>query len=151
MRCPFCFHADTKVVDKRESSEGISTRRRRECLKCSKRFSTYERAELTTLYVIKKNGNREQFDRQKLLSGLFKACEKRPIGSDDIEEMANKIETELRRNDKNEVKSTDIGEKIMKHLKRKDKVAYIRFASVYREFADLDSFKEELKNLTKKK
>jgi len=151
MRCPFCYNKETKVVDKRESPDETSTRRRRECLKCGKRFTTYERAELTTLYVIKKNGNREMFDRPKLLGGLFKACEKRPISSDDVEEMANKIETELRKRDNNEVKSTDIGEKIMKYLKRKDKVAYIRFASVYRDFTDLDSFKEELRNLTKKR
>lgn len=151
MRCAFCYNKETKVVDKRESPDETSTRRRRECLKCGKRFTTYERAELTTLYVIKKNGNREMFDRPKLLGGLFKACEKRPISSDDVEEMANKIETELRKRDNNEVKSTDIGEKIMKYLKRKDKVAYIRFASVYRDFTDLDSFKDELRNLTKKK
>ncbi len=151
MRCPFCFHTETKVVDKRESPDETSTRRRRECLKCAKRFSTYERAELTTLYVIKKNGNREMFNRQKMMGGLFKACEKRPISSEDIEDMGNKIETELRKKNSNEVKSTDIGEKIMKYLKRKDKVAYIRFASVYRDFTDLDSFKDELKKLTSKK
>ncbi|MFT4343921.1 MAG: transcriptional regulator NrdR [Candidatus Woesearchaeota archaeon] len=151
MKCPFCYHSENKVVDKRPSPDDISIRRRRECLKCGKRFTTYERPEMTTLYVIKKNGDREAFSRQKLLSGLFKACEKRPISSDDIEEMANKIETELRRKDSNEVTSRDVGEKIMKYLKRKDKVAYIRFASVYRDFADLDSFKEELKKLTHKK
>jgi len=151
MRCPFCYNNETKVVDKRESPDETSTRRRRECLKCGKRFTTYERPELTTLYVIKKNGNREAFERGKLMSGLFKACEKRPISSEDIEEMGNKIETELRKKDNNEVKSSDIGEKIMKYLKRRDKVAYIRFASVYRDFADLESFKEELRNLTSKK
>ncbi|MFT4303363.1 MAG: transcriptional regulator NrdR [Candidatus Woesearchaeota archaeon] len=150
MRCPFCYNLDTKVVDKRATTDETSIRRRRECLKCGKRFSTYERPELTTLYVVKKNGNREAFNRQKMMGGLFKACEKRPISAEEIEEMGNKIETELRRSDGNEVKSNVIGEKIMKYLKRKDKVAYIRFASVYREFTDLESFKEELMKLTKK-
>jgi transcriptional repressor NrdR len=148
MRCPFCYHHDTKVVDKRPSPDESATRRRRECLKCQKRFTTYERPELTTLYVIKKNGNREMFSRQKVMSGLLKACEKRPIGIEEIEDMVNKIETELRRGDETEVKSNAIGEKIMKALKKKDKVAYIRFASVYRDFADLDSFKEELRTLS---
>ncbi|MCB9358448.1 transcriptional repressor NrdR [Candidatus Woesearchaeota archaeon] len=150
MRCPFCYNPENKVVDKRTTPDESSIRRRRECLKCGKRFSTYERAELTTLYVVKKNGNREVFDRQKMMSGLFKACEKRPISTEEIEEMGNKIETELRKKDSSEIKSALIGEKIMKYLKRKDKVAYIRFASVYREFTDLDSFKEELKKLTNK-
>jgi transcriptional repressor NrdR len=149
MRCPFCYHTETKVVDKRESPDETATRRRRECLKCAKRFTTYERPELTTLYVIKKNGNREAFLRQKLMAGLYKACEKRPVSTDEIEEMANKIETELRKRDGNEVSSTIIGEKVMNYLKKKDKVAYIRFASVYRDFTDLDSFKEELRKLTK--
>ena len=148
MRCPFCYHPENKVVDKRATPDDIAIRRRRECLKCGKRFTTYERPEMTTLYVVKKNGDRETFDRQKLLGGIMKACEKRPISSDDIEEMTNKIETELRRKDSNEVTSRDVGEKIMKYLKRKDKVAYIRFASVYRDFADLDSFKEELYKLS---
>jgi transcriptional repressor NrdR len=150
MRCPFCYNLDTKVVDKRASPDDASIRRRRECLKCQKRFTTYERPELTTLYVIKKNSDRETFNRQKLMSGLFKACEKRPISAEDIEDMANKIETELRTRDSSEIKSSLIGEKVMKYLKKKDKVAYIRFASVYRDFTDLESFKEELKNLTKK-
>jgi transcriptional repressor NrdR len=148
MRCPFCYHTETKVVDKRPSPDESSIRRRRECLKCQKRFTTYERPELTTLYVIKKNGNREIFNRQKLMTGLLKACEKRPISSEEIEEMANLIETELRASDSNEIKSTLIGEKVMKYLKKKDKVAYIRFASVYRDFTDLDSFKEELMKLS---
>jgi transcriptional repressor NrdR len=151
MRCPFCYNKETKVVDKRTSNDETSIRRRRECLKCKKRFTTYERPELTNLYIIKKNGNREIFNRQKLMNGIARACEKRPISSDEIEEMTNKIETELRKKDNNEVVSTAIGEKVMKHLKWKDKVAYIRFASVYRDFTDLDSFKEELKNLTKNK
>lgn len=149
MRCPFCFNNETKVIDKRPAPDEVSVRRRRECLKCQKRFTTHEKPELTTLYVTKKNGNREIFDRHKLTSGLMKACEKRPISREDIEEMANKIETELRRKDVTEIKSTLIGSIVMKHLKRKDQVAYIRFASVYREFADLDSFKEELMKLSK--
>jgi len=148
MRCPFCFHTETKVVDKRQSPDDESIRRRRECLKCQKRFTTYEKPEITTLYIIKKNGNREIFDKQKVLVGLFKACEKRPISRQDIEEMANKIETELRKSDQNEVKSSKVGETVMKYLKKSDKVAYIRFASVYREFTDLESFKEELLKLS---
>ena len=150
MRCPFCYHSETKVIDKRPATDDATIRRRRECLKCQKRFTTYERPELTTLYVIKKNGNREIFDRQKLVAGLLKACEKRPISREDIEEMVNKIETDVRKKDITEIKSTAIGSTVMKHLKRKDKVAYIRFASVYREFTDLDSFKEELMKLTNK-
>jgi len=150
MRCPFCFDEKNKVVDKRETPEGNAVRRRRECLKCGKRFTTYERAEVTTLYIIKKNGNRESFDRTKVTNGLMRACEKRPVSVDDIEDMTNKIETELRKRETNEVKSTVVGEKIMKYLKKKDKVAYIRFASVYRDFADLDSFKEELSKLANK-
>ena len=151
MRCPFCYHTDTKVVDKREVPDDTSTRRRRECLKCGKRFTTYERPELTTLYIIKKNGERQIFNRQKLMAGILKACEKRPISSEEIEDMTNKIETEIRQKDANEVKSSIIGERVMKHLKKKDKVAYIRFASVYRDFTDLESFKEELKRLTSEK
>lgn len=151
MRCPFCYHAETKVVDKREVPDDTSTRRRRECLKCAKRFTTYERPELTTLHVIKKNGERQMFNRQKLMSGIMRACEKRPISSEEIEDMTNKIETELRQNDSNEIKSSMIGEKVMKYLKKRDKVAYIRFASVYRDFADLESFKQELKKLTGEK
>lgn len=151
MQCPFCFNITSKVVDKRSTSDNDAIRRRRECLKCGKRYTTYERPELTTLYVIKKNGNRETFNRQKLMSGIMIACEKRPIGTEDIEEMVNKIETELRKKNINEVKSSVIGEKIMKHLKRKDKVAYIRFASVYRDFTDLETFKEELSKLTESK
>lgn len=148
MQCPFCFNKTSKVVDKRSSSDNTAIRRRRECLGCGKRFTTYERPELTTLYIIKKTGNRETFNRQKLMSGIFKACEKRPIGSEEIEEMVNKIETEIRKKNINEVKSSIIGEKIMKHLRKRDKVAYIRFASVYRDFTDLETFKEELIKLT---
>lgn len=151
MRCPFCFHTDSKVIDKRTSPDETSIRRRRECLKCQKRFTTYERPELTTLHVIKKNGNREMFSRQKLMTGLLKACEKRPISHEDTEMIANKIETEIRKNDIGEVKSAVLGEKVMKYLKKIDKVAYIRFASVYRDFTDLDSFKDELVKLTKNK
>lgn len=151
MRCPFCFATDNKVVDKRPSPDGIAIRRRRECLRCSKRFTSYERPEVTTLYVIKKNGNREAFDRQKVMSGILKACEKRPVSTEAVEDMVNKIETELRKRDTNEVKSHLVGEKIMKYLKRADKVAYIRFASVYREFTDLDSFREELSKLASAK
>ena len=149
MRCPFCAHSKTRVTETRETSEEV-TRRRRECLKCKKRFTTYERVELA-LMVIKKNGFRESFDRQKVRIGLLKACEKRPISQERINACADDIEVKLRKKGRSEVSSREIGELIMKLLKRLDKVAYVRFASVYREFTDLSSFQEELKSLMKKK
>ena len=150
MRCPYCGHEELKVIDKRESDEK-SIRRRRECLKCGKRFTTYERIESADLIVVKKDGRRERFDRNKLKTGILKACEKRPITNETIEKMVDEIESELRNEDSVEVPSKKIGELVMKKLRRIDKVAYIRFASVYREFADLESFENELKKLTRKK
>jgi transcriptional repressor NrdR len=150
MKCPYCSGFGTKVVDKRESVDLKSTRRRRECLGCGKRFTTYERVESADLIVIKKDGRRERFDRQKIKSGILKACEKRPISNEIIDRTVDEIETELRNKDNVEISSRVIGELIMKKLKKLDKVAYIRFASVYREFTDLSSFENELKKLIKK-
>lgn len=144
MQCPYC-KSDTKVVDKRDSGE--HTRRRRECLKCSKRFTTYERLEETPLVVIKKDGRRQEFDRGKIKSGILKACEKRPITTEHIERVTDEIEKHLRNKYTADVPSRAIGEAIMARLKQMDKVAYIRFASVYRNFTDLGSFEKELKEL----
>jgi transcriptional repressor NrdR len=140
------MNEELKVLDKRESDEK-SIRRRRECLKCKKRFTTYERIESADLIVVKKDGGRERFDRNKLKSGILKACEKRPITNDMIEKVVDEIESELRNDEGVEIPSKKIGHLVMKKLKRIDKVAYIRFASVYREFADLESFQNELKKL----
>ena len=148
MKCILCNHTETKVVDSRESED--LTRRRRECLKCEKRFTTYEHAESPNVHVIKKDGKKEIFSRDKLKLSFKKACEKRQIPEVKIENAVNKIEAKLRSLNKNEVQSKTIGEEVMKNLKAIDKVAYIRFASVYREFADLEDFKEEIKNLIKK-
>lgn len=147
MICPFCNSGKTKVIDKREISSGSITRRRRECLECGKRFSTYERVEALDIYVIKKDGRREPYERVKLRAGISKACEKRPISQETINEIIDKIENELRQMKSIEVRSQIIGEKVMRELKRLDKVAYIRFASVYREFADITDFQKELREL----
>jgi len=149
MKCPYCLNAKTKVVDKRDIPELDSTRRRRECLKCGKRFTTYERLELVSLTIIKKDGRRESFDRDKLLNGILKSCEKRPIPRERIEKLVNEVEAELMNYSGKEVPSSQIGEFVMEKLKGIDKVAYIRFASVYREFTDLRSFEREFKRLRK--
>ena len=145
MECPYCSHPSSKVTDKRGSPEG--TRRRRECLKCGKRFTTYEKIDRGDLFVIKKDGRRERFERQKLERGVEKAFEKRPIPKEKITKMINEIEEMLRKGGKKEVKSTAIGELIMKKMKKMDNVAYIRFASVYRDFQDVEAFVTELKDL----
>ena len=150
MICPFCSDTKTRVVDKRETSKGTVTRRRRECLECGKRFTTYERMAALELYIIKKDSRREPYDRQKLRMGMLKACEKRPVSQETINKITDKIEDELRRLKSVEVKSTIVGEKVMRELKELDKVAYIRFASVYRDFADITTFQEELKKLETK-
>ena len=147
MRCPFCEFHDSKVVDSRAAEEGNSIRRRRECLQCAKRFTTYEMVEDLPLRVIKKDGRRMAFDRSKILNGLMKACEKRPIALDVLEETADKVEKELRNSMEREIPSRVIGEVLMKHLKNLDHVAYVRFASVYREFTDIDNFMQELEAL----
>jgi len=150
MRCPYCSSEKTRVIDSRDLGELEITRRRRECRKCKKRFTTYERVETIDLVVIKKDGRREKFDRNKLLVGIQKACEKRPISQERIEKLVEEIERELRNMDSLEVESRVIGELVMRKLKKLDKVAYIRFASVYREFADIESFEKELRALRKK-
>ena len=147
MRCPFCEFHDSKVVDSRAAEEGNSIRRRRECLQCAKRFTTYEMVEDLPLRVIKKDGRRMAFDRSKILNGLMKACEKRPIALDVLEETADKVEKELRNSMEREIPSRVIGEVLMKYLKNLDHVAYVRFASVYREFTDIDNFMQELEAL----
>ncbi len=148
MKCIFCNHEDTKVVDSRESED--ITRRRRECLKCEKRFTTYERAESLQIYIIKKDGRRELFDREKLRKGVLRACEKLAIPIEKIDNLINKVEAKLRTLESNEIQSKSLGEEVAKQLKQVDKVAYIRFASVYREFADIEDFKNEIQTLLKK-
>ncbi len=148
MLCPYCYHTETKVIDKRDVEGTSATKRRRECLKCQKRFNTFEVVEALDLRVIKKDGKRENFDREKLKKGILKACEKRPISGEVVEKMISKVEEKLRRKGK-EVKSGLIGEFASQELKKIDKVAYIRFASVYREFRDLSDFKNEIKELVK--
>ena len=144
MRCPFCGFAESKVVDSRATEEGNSIRRRRECLSCAKRFTTYEVVEKQPLMVIKKDGRREMFDRSKLLNGLLRAFEKRTTPLRVVEEVADKVEKQLRNTMEREVTTHLIGEMVMQHLKGIDQVAYVRFASVYRQFADLDNFVQEL-------
>lgn len=148
MKCIFCGYSETKVIDSRESDD--QTRRRRECLKCEKRFTTYENAEPPQVYLIKKDNSREAYDREKLKKSITIPCQKLPIPSDKIDEAVTKIESKLRSLEKNEITSTEIGELVMKQLKQINKVAYIRFAAVYREFADLDDFKKEIQSLIKK-
>lgn len=144
MNCPFCDNTETKVTNKRDVDEG--TRRRRECLKCGKRFTTYERLEPIDIVVVKKDGRREGFSREKVKIGIMKACEKRPISQEEVEKTVNQIEEKLAKKGK-EIASREIGELVMKALKKLDKVAYIRFASVYNEFKDINDFKEGLREL----
>ena len=145
MHCPYCINQTTRVTDKRDSPDG--TRRRRECLKCKKRFTTYEVIAKSDLYIIKKDGAREKFEINKLSKGIYKAFEKRPVSGEKIEKMIKEIEEQLRKQGKKEIKSTIIGELVMKKLKKLDNVAYIRFASVYRDFQDIKDFKAELRGL----
>lgn len=149
MRCPYCQEIESRVLDSRSCENGNCIRRRRECVACKRRFTTYERLEERPLLVIKKSGNREQFNRSKLLNGITKACEKRPVSMDTIENIVAEIERDLRDNNDREVSSLIIGEKVMDKLRNVDEVAYVRFASVYRQFTDLNSFIntiEQLKN-----
>jgi transcriptional repressor NrdR len=150
MKCPYCGHTEDKVVDSRSCEENNSIRRRRECLKCQKRFTTYERIENMSLMVVKKDGRRESFDRQKLLNGIMKSCEKRKISVDEVEKLVDDIERQLQRNYDKEASSSDIGELVMKKLGKLDQVAYVRFASVYREFKDVNQFMKELKQILAK-
>jgi len=151
MKCPICYYKDTKVVDSRVASDGFSIRRRRECLKCGFRFSTYEELEILELTIIKRDGRKEAYQREKLESGLKKALEKRPITKDNFKKLVNLIERDLQKLRKSEITSNQIGLFIMKHLKKMDKVAYIRFASVYQSFKDVEEFSEELSKLVSKR
>src|SRR3989338_3053541 len=150
MKCPYCNYEETQVIDSRDTENLEATRRRRECTKCNKRFTTYERVEEADIVVVKKDGKRERFERQKLINGILKACEKRPISLEKIEKLVDDAESDLRKRDSVEVESKVIGNIVMKKLKSLDKVAYIRFASVYLEFEDLTRFEEELDKLQKK-
>ena len=147
MKCPFCSHINDKVVDSRESKEGESIRRRRECLHCEKRFTTYERIDEIPYMVIKKDGTRERFERQKLIAGLLKACEKRPVSVAALDGVADTIEATLQERPEKEMSTEEVGRLVMDELKRLDKVAYVRFASVYRHFRDIGEFMTELKDL----
>ena len=150
MKCPYCEFPDSKVIDSRAAEEGNSIRRRRECLQCTKRFTTYEMVEDLPLRVVKKDGRRMAFDRTKILNGLMKACEKRPLSLKTLEETTDKVEKELRNSMEREIPSRVIGEVLMKYLRKLDHVAYVRFASVYREFTDIDNFMQELESLKDK-
>ena len=147
MKCPFCGHLRDKVVDSRESKEGEAIRRRRECLECGRRFTSYERIDEIAYMVIKKDGTRERFERQKLIAGLLKACEKRPVSIAAIEAVADKAEALLQERPDKEIGTEEVGALVMDELKRLDKVAYVRFASVYRHFRDIGEFMNELKDL----
>ena len=150
MKCPFCGHTENKVIDSRISKDGKAVRRRRECLGCAKRFTTYEYVEEVLPMVVKKDGRREQFDRQKILNGIKKACEKRPISMESIDKMVENVEQACQELQLEEISSNVIGEKIMNELKAFDGVAYVRFASVYRQFRDVGEFMSELKDLLSK-
>ncbi len=151
MKCPFCGHLESKVVDSRPAEEGASIRRRRECLACHKRFTTYETVESLPLMVIKKDGNRQTFDKTKLLNGMIRACEKRPVSYDTLEKIADEIEQELQNSLERETSTERIGELVMERMKKVDEVAYVRFASVYRQFKDINTFMAELNKLLEDK
>lgn len=151
MKCPYCAHLESKVVDSRPSDEGASIRRRRECLACHKRFTTYETMESLPLVVIKKDGSRQTFDKSKLLNGMIRACEKRPVAFATLEAIANEIEQTLQNEMEREVSSAEIGELVMERLKKVDEVSYVRFASVYRQFKDINTFMRELNKLLEDK
>lgn len=151
MKCPFCGNLESKVVDSRPSDEGASIRRRRECLECHKRFTTYETMESLPLVVIKKDGSRQSFDRNKVLRGIQRSCEKRPVPVADMERMAKEIEQDIQNSLEREVSTEIIGEKVMEKLKNADEVSYVRFASVYRQFKDINTFMSELNKLLNEK
>ncbi|MGC3974136.1 MAG: transcriptional regulator NrdR [Nitrospira sp.] len=151
MKCPFCDDVEDKVVDSRMAKEGEVIRRRRECLSCKRRYTTYERVEETMPAVVKKDGRREPFDRSKIVSGLKKACEKRPISTATIEAVTDRIEKRIQDMGETEIVSTAVGEEVMKELSQLDQVAYVRFASVYREFKDIDQFMDEIKSLAQQR
>lgn len=149
MNCPFCSHEESKVVDSRPTDEGQAIRRRRECSNCKKRFTTYEKIEELPLIVVKKGGTRESYNRSKVMNGIIRSCEKRPVSLQDIEEMVDEIEKTLYNSMEKEISTKFIGELVMDKLKKTDEVAYVRFASVYREFKDISTFMEELNKLLK--
>jgi transcriptional repressor NrdR len=151
MKCPFCGFVEDKVIDSRPTEEHSAIRRRRECIKCTKRFTTYEKVESLPLMVVKKDSTRQTFDRLKLMNGLLRACEKRPVSVSDLEKLADEIESQLCNTLQREVTTHDIGEMVMKNLKLLDEVAYVRFASVYRQFRDINTFMDELHKLLKDK
>ena len=151
MKCPFCGGFDSKVVDSRPTEDGERIRRRRECISCSKRFTTFEIVETTPIMVKKKDGSIQAFNRDKLLNGMIKSCEKRPVSIQDLEKSVDRIEYKIVNSLKNEISSVDLGEMVMDELKKLDEVAYVRFASVYRQFSDVNTFFEELSELLKKK
>ncbi len=151
MKCPYCSHLHDKVVDSRESREGEVIRRRRECLECGRRFTSYERVDEIPYMVVKKDGRRERFDRQKLIAGLLKACEKRPVRVNALEAVADRVEAALQERPDKEISTTEIGQHVMAELRQLDKVAYVRFASVYRHFRDIGEFMTELEDLIKSK
>ncbi len=151
MKCPFCGNVDSKVVDSRPTEDGERIRRRRECISCQKRFTTFEVIETTPIMVIKRDNSRQVFNRDKLLNGMIKSCEKRPVSRQDLESSVDKIEYKLVNSLKHEISSMDLGELVMEELKKLDEVAYVRFASVYRQFSDVNTFLEELNVLLSKK
>jgi transcriptional repressor NrdR len=151
MRCPVCYYQDTKVVDSRVASDGLSIRRRRECLKCGFRFSTYEEIEILDLTIVKRDGRKEAYSREKLVRGLRKALEKRPVTEEKFKRLVNAIERDLQVTRQNEITSNQVGQIVMKNLKKADQVAYIRFASVYQSFKDVQTFQRELNKLIKDK
>ena len=151
MKCPYCGYSESKVIDSRPSDEGASIRRRRECLSCSKRFTTYETVESMPMVVVKKDGSRQSFDRRKVLGGMIRACEKRPVALAELEKIAAEIEQDLQNSMDREISTDAIGEKVMDRLRTIDQVAYVRFASVYRQFKDIDTFMAELNKLLAEK
>lgn len=151
MKCPYCNYMESKVIDSRPAEDGTSIRRRRECLKCQRRFTTYEKLETVSLVVVKQDNSRQPYDREKIVRGLIRACEKRPITYAQMEEIADQIESELYQMMSKEVTSTEIGEKVMSHLKELDEVAYVRFASVHKHFSNIQSFMTALKELLDEK
>ena len=151
MKCPYCAYVDSKVIDSRPTDDGVSIRRRRECLSCKKRFTTYETVERLPIVVIKHDGTRQAFDKNKLINGMLRACEKRKVSMDDIEKIANDIEQEIRSKLENEIPSDRVGEMVMDRLKDVDEVAYVRFASVYRSFKDIDTFMNEISKILSSK
>lgn len=147
MKCPYCGYNESKVIDSRPADEGASIRRRRECLSCGKRFTTYETVESLPMVVVKKDGSRQSFDRRKVLGGMIRACEKRPVPLAELEKIAEEIEQDLQNSMEREISTEAIGEKVMERLRNVDQVAYVRFASVYRQFKDIDTFMTELNKL----